>query len=55
MKYYIKAFYSDWRQVSEKEYNNFRKEILNGARNIDKCNTEEVEEFLKRHSRKEED
>ena len=54
MKYYIKAFYSDWRQVSEEKYNEFRKDILNGARNIDKSNPEEVEKFLERHSKVEE-
>lgn len=55
MKYYIKAFVSGWRETTKEHYEEFRNNILVGAINVDKSNPEEVEKFLSKHSKVEED
>ena len=50
MKYFIKAFFSDWHETTE-GYEDFRKSILVGATNINKNDKQEVERFLSRHSK----
>lgn len=51
MKYYIKAFFGEWVEVSKEKYEHFRKNILVGAVNVDKTNPDEIEKFLSRHSK----
>ena len=51
MKYYIRAFFSNWHEVSKEKYEEFKKEILVGAINIDSSNKEEVDKFLSRHAK----
>ena len=45
MKYFIKAFFGEWVEVSKEKYEHFRKNILVGAVNVDKTNPDEVEKF----------
>ena len=54
-KYFIRAFFSDWHEVSKDSYESFKKEILVGAINIDKSNQEEVNNFLSKHCKEEEE
>ena len=51
MKYYIRAFYSDWHEVSKEQYDSFKKNILDGAINVDKNNPEAVKNFLSNHAK----
>ena len=51
MKYYIKAFFGEWVEVSKEKYEHFRKNILVGAVNVDKTNPDEIEKFLLKYSK----
>ena len=51
MKYYIKAFFSGWVETTKEHYEEFRKNILVGALNVDTTDPKRVEEFLSKHSK----
>ena len=46
-KYYIRAFYSSWHEVTKEQYENFKKSILDGAINVNKQDEKELNSFLK--------